>query len=68
MAYVALSRVRKQSGVHLTCFNPKSLMVCSKSIRKINRLRQLYRSDLPQYDIPGNRKGTQEKNLAYDLA
>uniref|UniRef100_A0A1X7UC97 ATP-dependent DNA helicase n=1 Tax=Amphimedon queenslandica TaxID=400682 RepID=A0A1X7UC97_AMPQE len=56
MAYLALSRVRTLSGVHLTCFNPKSLMVCSKSIREINRLRHLYRSDLPQYDIPGSRK------------
>ena len=56
MAYVALSRVRTLSGVHLTCFNPKSLMVSSFSIKKINRLRQLYRPDLPQYAIPDNRK------------
>ena len=27
MAYVALSRVRTLSGVHLTCFDPKSLIV-----------------------------------------
>uniref|UniRef100_A0A1X7V3C0 ATP-dependent DNA helicase n=1 Tax=Amphimedon queenslandica TaxID=400682 RepID=A0A1X7V3C0_AMPQE len=48
MAYVALSQVRTLYGIHLTCFNPKLLMVCSKSIRETNRLRQLYRSDLPQ--------------------
>uniref|UniRef100_A0A1X7TG05 DNA helicase Pif1-like 2B domain-containing protein n=1 Tax=Amphimedon queenslandica TaxID=400682 RepID=A0A1X7TG05_AMPQE len=61
MAYVALSRVRTLSGVHLTCFNPKSLMVSSCSIKEINRLRQLYRPDLPQYAIPtdcGSRKRT----------
>ena len=56
MAYVALSRVRTLSGVYLTCFNPKSLMVSSCSIKEINRLRQLYRPDLPQYAIPDNRK------------
>uniref|UniRef100_A0A1X7V6H2 ATP-dependent DNA helicase n=1 Tax=Amphimedon queenslandica TaxID=400682 RepID=A0A1X7V6H2_AMPQE len=61
MAYVALSRVRTLSGVHLTCFIPKSLMVSSCSIKEINRLRQLYRPDLPQYAIPtdsGSRKRT----------
>uniref|UniRef100_A0A1X7TNE7 ATP-dependent DNA helicase n=1 Tax=Amphimedon queenslandica TaxID=400682 RepID=A0A1X7TNE7_AMPQE len=61
MAYVALSRVRTLSGVHLTCFNPKSLMVSSCSIKEINRWRQLYRPDLPQYAIPtdcGSRKRT----------
>uniref|UniRef100_A0A1X7SSZ9 ATP-dependent DNA helicase n=1 Tax=Amphimedon queenslandica TaxID=400682 RepID=A0A1X7SSZ9_AMPQE len=36
MAYVALSRVRTLSGVHLTCLNPKSLMVSSRSIKEIN--------------------------------
>uniref|UniRef100_A0A1X7T6R9 ATP-dependent DNA helicase n=1 Tax=Amphimedon queenslandica TaxID=400682 RepID=A0A1X7T6R9_AMPQE len=36
MAYVALSRVRTLSGVHLTCFNPKSLMVSSCSTKEIN--------------------------------
>uniref|UniRef100_A0A1X7TS99 ATP-dependent DNA helicase n=1 Tax=Amphimedon queenslandica TaxID=400682 RepID=A0A1X7TS99_AMPQE len=48
MAYVALSRVRTVSGVHLTCFNPKLLMVSSSSMTEINRLRELYRPDLPQ--------------------
>ena len=59
MAYVALSRVRTLSGVHLTCFDPKSLIVSPCSIQEINRLRQLYRPDLPQYAIPkdcGSRK------------
>uniref|UniRef100_A0A1X7TSQ9 ATP-dependent DNA helicase n=1 Tax=Amphimedon queenslandica TaxID=400682 RepID=A0A1X7TSQ9_AMPQE len=48
MAYVALSRVRTVSGVHFTCFNPKLLMVSSSSMTEINRLRELYRPDLPQ--------------------
>ena len=51
MAYVALSRVCTLSGVHLTCFDLKSLIVCPCRIQDINRLRQLYRPDLPQYAI-----------------
>ena len=47
MAYVALSRLRTLSGVDLTCFDPKSLIVCLCSIQEINMLRQLYRPDLP---------------------
>uniref|UniRef100_A0A1X7VR91 ATP-dependent DNA helicase n=2 Tax=Amphimedon queenslandica TaxID=400682 RepID=A0A1X7VR91_AMPQE len=61
MANVALSRVITLSGVHLTCFNSKSLMVSSCSIKEIKRLRQLYRPDLPQYANPtdcGSRKCT----------
>uniref|UniRef100_A0A1X7V1G5 ATP-dependent DNA helicase n=1 Tax=Amphimedon queenslandica TaxID=400682 RepID=A0A1X7V1G5_AMPQE len=41
MAYVALSRVRTLSGVHLTCFNPKSLMVSSCSIKEINSRKRI---------------------------
>uniref|UniRef100_A0A1X7UBL7 Uncharacterized protein n=1 Tax=Amphimedon queenslandica TaxID=400682 RepID=A0A1X7UBL7_AMPQE len=61
MADIALSRVRTLSGVHLTCFNPKSMMISSCSIKEINSLRELYRPDLPQYAIPtdcGSRKLT----------
>ena len=36
----------------MTCFDPKSLIVSPCRIQEINRLRQLYRPDLPQYAIP----------------
>ena len=36
MAYVALSRVRTLSGVHLTAFDEDSIMVNSKSLEEIN--------------------------------
>ena len=46
MAYVALSRVRTLSGVHLIEFDQYSIFVCSKSLQEFNRLRGLYRPDL----------------------
>ena len=52
MAYVALSRVRTLSGLFLSAFNPKSLMVSPTCLREMNRLRKMFRKDLPSYDIP----------------
>ena len=59
MAYVALSRVRTLSGVHLTAFEPSSIIADESCIKEINQLRRVYRPDLPQYTIPddcGSRK------------
>ena len=52
MAYVALSRVRSLSGLHLAAFSRKSIMVNVPSLKEINRLRQTYRKDLQMYQIP----------------
>lgn len=52
MAYVALSRVRSLAGLHLIAFDSKSIRVNVKCLKEINRLRELYRKDLPLYDIP----------------
>ena len=61
MAYVALSQLRTLSGVHLVDFNPKSIeKVSILSLKELNRLRNLYRQDLPQYVIP-DRKPTKRK-------
>ena len=40
MAYVALSRVRSLSGLHLIEFHSKSLMVSVSCLREVNRLRE----------------------------
>ena len=52
MAYVTLSRIRSFSGLYITAFNPQSIMVSTKCLKEVNRLRQISRKDLPLYDIP----------------
>ena len=52
MAYVALSRVRSLTGLHLLSFDPKSIIVSNRSLEEYNRLRKKYRPDLPLYTIP----------------
>ena len=52
MAYVALSRVHSLCGLYLTNFDPNSIIVSSPCLEEVNRLRSIFRSDLPCYDIP----------------
>ena len=55
MAYVALSRVRSFSGVHLTAFSPTSIMASRSCVEEVKRLRQEFRPDLPQYKLPAGK-------------
>ena len=55
MAYVALSRVRSISGVHLSAFSPSSIMASRSCVKEVNRLRQDFRPDLPQYELPAGK-------------
>ena len=52
MAYVALSRVRSLNGLYLTAFDAQSTRVSKNCVAEVNRLRQLFRKDLPLYEIP----------------
>ena len=62
MAYVALSRVRSLSGLYLAAFDPKSIMVSHSCLKEVNRLRETYRNNLPQYPVPlQTRTGTKRK-------
>ena len=51
MAYVALSRVKTLSGVHLTAFERECIIVSAKSLEESNRLRGLFRPDLPLFSV-----------------
>ena len=47
MAYVAMSRVRTLAGLYLLAFNPISIKVSRECTEEVNRLRKLYKSDIP---------------------
>ena len=51
-ACVALSRVRSLSCLHLSAFDPSSIIASPSYIREVNRLRENFRKDLPPYNIP----------------
>ena len=61
MAYVALSRVKQLENLHLIAFKPESVMVSTKCLHEINRLRQTYRPDLPQYTVPSAQQAPQTR-------
>ena len=64
MAYVALSRVRSLDGVHLVAFDRKSIIVSSKCLLEINRLRQLHRPDLMVYALPPEQSSIRKRKLS----
>ena len=43
MAYVALSHVKEIKNLYLIAFDAKSVMVSSKCLQEVKRLRQTYR-------------------------
>eukprot|EP00731_Ephydatia_muelleri_P003461 Em0001g3461a len=51
MAYVAMSRVRTLAGLHLLAFDPKSIKVSMECTEEVNRLRKLFRSDIPCIEL-----------------
>ena len=65
MAYVTLSRVRSLDGLYLTEFDPASIIVSSSCLEEINRLRTVYRPDLPQYEIPESKNSRKKQKFAF---
>ena len=61
MAYVALSRVRTLSGLHLITLDPGCIRANNPCIGEINRLRSKYRPDLPE--IEETKKGSGKRKL-----
>ncbi|XP_074111642.1 uncharacterized protein LOC141535587 [Cotesia typhae] len=53
--YVGLSRIAELRGLHLINFDPHSVKASSLAIKEYNRLRKIYRSDLPTIPIPNTR-------------
>ena len=51
-AYVAFSRMTSSNGLHVIDFDPNSSIANTKALLEYNRLRKLYRPDLPQFEIP----------------
>ena len=62
MAYVALSRVRSLSGLHLVAVHPKSIMVSISSLKETNRLREKY-TQLQVYSLPPQSKTNRKRKL-----
>ena len=60
MAYVALSRVRSLSGLHLIAFHPSSIMV---SIKETNRLRRKY-TQLQVNSLPPQSKTNRKRKIS----
>ena len=52
--YVALSRVTSMEGLHLINFNPKNIKSLKSAVQEYNRLRSVYRPDLPTLVPKGN--------------
>ena len=63
MAYVAMSRVRTLEGLHLTAFDPQSIIVNNSCLEEVNRLRSTFRKDLPLYELPEKKKQPVKRNL-----
>ena len=61
MAYVALSRVRTLSGLHLITLDPGCTRANNPYIGEINHLRSKYRPDLPE--IEKTKKGLGKRKL-----
>ena len=63
MAYVAMSRLCTLEGLHLTAFDPKSIIVNNSCLEEVNRLCSSFRRDLPLYELPEKKQQPVKRNL-----
>ena len=66
ITYVAISRVRTLEGLHLTAFDPKSVIVSNSCLEEVNRLCSCFRKDLPLYEISVEKKQPVKRQLLDD--
>ena len=59
--YGICGRVRSLAGLHLSAFHPKSIIVSTSCLKEVNRLRGIFRKDLPQYQLPKQTATTYRK-------
>ena len=59
MVYVSLN------GLHLTDFDPASIIVSNSCLEEINRLRTIYRADLPLYNMPKTKKASRKRHFNF---
>ena len=52
MAYVALSSVISLAGLHLSAYQPNRLLSAQSVSKEVNRLKGIFKKDLPQYQLP----------------
>ena len=67
MAYVALSRVHSFNGLHLTDFDPTSIIVSTSCLEEINQLRGIYRKDLPLYNVPKTKNNCKKPHFTVKI-
>ena len=61
MAYVAWSCVKRLENLHLIAFKPQCIIVSTPCLQEINRLRQTYCPNLPQYTVPSTKCAHQKR-------
>ena len=62
MPYAVFSRDEMSlEGLHLTVFNQKSIRASVNSLREINLLWEIYRKDVPLYNIPAEFASTKSQ-------
>ena len=55
--------MRSLARLHLSAFDPKSIIVSTSCLEEVNRLRRAFRNDLPLYQMPPKAKPNRKRKL-----